>query len=401
MNSRLACPYCYHRIDAGRLWFQCAGRGSPGRVGCSPAVDEARVQQTGFAEAMRPAFPPPRRLPGVRTARQAACPRCGGLSGIRACPVCHTPLSANFGGSNSPLIAMVGAKGTGKTVYLTVLAHALRSSLRRRFDADVRLTGDAQAGFRSPSQWLENNVDQMYKHQELFPTTRAAVGGRREPLVFEWRWEERVAGLASRYRTSFLSFYDTAGEDLNTQQSAHDLAYLGAADALILLLDPFMLPQARQRIYLPASAIVSTEATVDVVARITEKLRTSHQVNPAKKIQIPVAVAFAKIDAFFGLLGSDHPLARTPAAGAAYDEELGAATHEQIRALLHEWGADDVDVHLRYNYANFRYFAVSALGGPPDYDSLTITGGVHPHRVDEPLVWLLSLFGVVPRQRRS
>jgi hypothetical protein len=401
MNSHLACPYCYHRINGRRLWFQCAGRGSPGKGGCSPAVDESRVQQTGFAEEIRPAFPPPAQLLRVGRSRQAACPRCGGVTGIRACPVCHTPLSANFGGSSSPLIAMVGAAGTGKTVYLTVLAHALRTSLRRRFNADVRLTGDPQGGFRSPLQWLENNVDQMYKHQELFPQTNPAVRGRREPLVFEWRWEQKLARLLARYRTSFLSFYDTAGEDLNSQQTAHDLAYLGAADALILLLDPFMLPQARQRIYLPAAAIKSTEATIDVVARITEKLRTSHRVNPTKKIEIPVAVAFAKIDAFFGLLGSDHPLVRTPAAGGAYDENLGQATHEQIRALLHDWGADDVDVHLRYNYAHFRYFALSSLGIPPDYESLTITGGVHPHRVEEPLVWLLSLFGVVPRQRET
>jgi hypothetical protein len=173
-----------------------------------------------------------------------------------------------------------------------------------------------------------------------------------------------------------------------------------ASSRLILLLDPFMLPRARQQIYLPSSAIKSTEATIDVVSRVTEKLRTSHQVHPAKKIRIPVAVAFAKIDAFFELLGSDHPLVRTPDIGDAYDETLGENTHEHIRALLHEWGADDVDTHLSYNYVSFRYFAVSALGGPPDYETLTITGGVHPHRVEEPLVWLLSRFGVVPRQRR-
>jgi hypothetical protein len=296
---------------------------------------------------------------------------------------------------------MVGARGTGKTVYLTVLANALRTSLRRRFAADVRLTGDKQGDFRSPLQWLQQNVDRMFVHRELAPQTQPARDGRREPLVFEWRWEEKVAGLVPRYRTSFLSFYDTAGEDLHSQQTAYDLAYLGAADALILLLDPFMLPQARERIYLPDAAISSTEATIDVVNRVTEQLRSSHSVNPTRKIPIPVAVAFAKIDAFFDLLGSDHALVRTPPATGAYDEVAGQRTHEHIRALLHEWGADDLDTHFRYNYATFQYFGVSALGGPPDYDTATISGGVHPHRVEEPLVWLLSRFGVVPRQGRK
>lgn len=322
------------------------------------------------------------------------------MSGVRACPDCHTPLPANFGGSKSPLIAMVGAKGTGKTVYLTVLANALRTSLRRRFDADVRLAGDGQGASGSPSHWLEGNVRQIFTDRALFPTTMPAIEGRREPLVFEWRWEQRVAGIGSRYRTSYLSFYDTAGEDLATQEKTHYLSYLRAADALIVLLDPFMLPQARQRIYLPPSAIASTEDTDGVLGKVTNSLRASKGVRPERKIQIPVAVAFAKIDAFFGLLGSDHPLVRTPPADGGYDDNAGEATHEEIRALLHEWGADGVDTLLRHSYANFRYFAVSALGGPPDYDSGTITGGVHPHRVDEPLVWLLSQFGVVPRQRR-
>src|SRR5262249_23534696 len=223
--------------------------------------------------------------------RQARCPHCYGLTGIRACPHCHTPLPVNFGDSHSPLIAMVGAKGTGKTVYMTVLANELRSNLRRRFDADVRMTGDGQAGFRSPLDGLESNVEKMYNTRELFPQTAPATAGRREPLVFEWRREVRRAlGLGSTYLTSYLSFYDTAGEDLTSQAVTHDQAYLGAADALILLLDPFMIPQARAQLKnLPAAAVrTSTETTIEVVGRITETLRTSKAVSSKSLIDIPV-----------------------------------------------------------------------------------------------------------------
>jgi hypothetical protein len=393
--SQIACPYCYHRIDSNRLWFQCTGRGAAGRPGCTPVVDEARVAETGFNEPVRRVFAPPY---GIKN-RKAACPQCYAISGIRACSCCHTTLSANFGGSNSPLIAMVGAKGTGKTVYLTVLANALRSTLRRRFSAAVQISGDGRGGVGSPLLWLETNVKQLFTHHELAAATAPTLSGRRDPLVFEWRQERTVAGFISRYRTSFLSFYDTAGEDLSSQQSAHDQAYIGAADALILLLDPFMLPQARERIHLPTSAILSDEGTIDVVSRLTEQLRASHSVNPVKKIQIPVAVAFAKIDAFFDLLGDDHPLVRsTSPLHGAYDEADGEMVHEQVRSLLHEWSADDIDIHMSYNYSHFRYFAVSALGHQPDYDTATIRDGVYPHRVEDPLVWLLSQFNVVARQ---
>lgn len=386
---RMSCPYCYHRIPAGRLWYQCSGQNAPGYQACAPVRDEARARETGYTLPSRPSFGPQRRI-GPAPRRQE-CPHCHGTSGIRVCPCCHTPLSVNFAESTSPLIAMVGAKNTGKTVYLTVLSQELRTGLRRRFGADVRLWGDQPA---------RRDTHDMYTDRRLFEQTARALQGRRDPLVFEWRQEHRVLGR-NVFKTSFLSFYDTAGEDLLSQQGAHDLQYLGAADALILLLDPFMLPQAAARVRLPEAAVERGEPTIDVLSRITEKLRVAHGVKARQKIGIPVSVAFAKIDAFYDLLGSDHPVLRAPAAGPDYDEVAGQSVHEHIRALLYEWGADDIDTHLRFNYASFRYFAVSALGAPPDYATNAIDpGGIRPHRVDEPLVWLLGKFGVVEVRRR-
>ena len=388
--ARLACPYCYHRIPASRLWYQCSGQSAPGFKPCTPAKDPDRERETGWRMPARPAFGPQRKFGPAP--RKEVCPACHGLSGVRVCPCCHTPLSVNFAESTSPLIAMVGAKNTGKTVYLTVLSQELRTGLRRRFGADVRLSGD------QPSA---TSTTDLYSNRKLFEQTAQANDGRRDPLVFEWRQERQVMRRTT-FKTSFLSFYDTAGEDLISQNSVHDLQYLGAADALILLLDPFMLPQARDRVQLPEAAVKAGEPTIDVLSRVTEKLRVAHEVRAKHKIDIPVSVAFAKIDAFYDELGSDHPVLRTPPAGAEYDDAGGQDVHEHIRALLHEWGADDIDTHLRFNYAKFRYFAVSALGAQPNYSTKEIDpGGIRPHRVDEPLVWLLSKFGVVPVRGKS
>lgn len=394
--SKVSCPYCYHKVDGRRLWYQCEGRGSPGRNGCRTEHDPARERETGFKEAVRPSF-------GIEKGgpfwpARATCPHCGGGTGIRVCPCCHTPVSASFGASRSPLIAMVGAKGTGKTVYLNVLGHELLHGLRSRFDADVRLTGAGQRAAVTEQLMIDN----VFADLQLMAQTAAAVNGRRPPAVFEWRREHRVAGIRRGFRTTFLSFYDTAGEDLTNQEQTHDLTYLGAADALILLLDPFMIPKARDLRRLPGAAVTSIESTVDVVNRVTEKLRASHGITSSRRIKVPVAVAFAKIDEYFDLLGRDHPLVRQEPATGVYDEVAGQATHEHVRALLYDWDADNIDAHLRYNYATFRYFAVSSLGAPPDYGTGAIDeGGVRPFRVAEPLLWLLSTFKVIPRQRRS
>jgi hypothetical protein len=389
LPNLVACPYCYHKIDARRLSYQCNGRGSPGKSGCTPAPDPDREREVGNNEPGRTVFPPPPRRPFAPS--HAECPKCGSRTGNRVCSCCHTPMSANFGAAASPLIAMVGATGTGKTVYLNVLAHELKNGIRRRFDADVRMPNARQTTV---------NLEQLYETSNMFAQTAqaASTGGRREPVVFEWRQQHSVAGIP-RLRTTFLSFYDTAGEDLTRQDTAHELAYLGAADALVLLLDPFMIPQARNQISLPREAIRSQESTVDVVNRVTEALRIAHGVKSHKTIKIPVAIAFAKIDAFFDVLGPDHPLTQRPAAGAppVYDETDGQRIHEYVRALLDDWKADDIDAHLRFNYSKFRYFAVSSLGAQPDYRQQSVDArGLHPFRVDEPLLWLLSLLGVIP-----
>ena len=392
--SKLACPFCYHRIDGRKLWFRCTGRGSPGKPGCKPQHDAARKEHIGIEENVLPAFAPPAGFT-LRAPDNATCPFCGADSGVKVCPVCHTKLPATFGQGRSPLIAMVGAKRTGKTVYLKVLSHQLRKKLGRRFSADVRLTGDSQFQADGRADFIDP-AGELFPDGKLYAQTAGTRTGRREPIVFAWRQVQRRPAF-SRYDTTYLSFYDTAGEDLNTEGSVGNLRYLAAADALILLLDPFMIPQARDHVRLPAiEQKADRAAAVDVLGRVTDNLRATHKIGNRKNIPIPVAVAFAKIDAFFDVLGDHHPLVQRPKQSDHYDEALGQATHEHVRALLHQWEADDIDSHLTLNYKTFRYFAVSALGTEPDYDHDRVDErGVQPFRVDEPLLWLLSRFGVV------
>jgi hypothetical protein len=384
----LACPYCYERINARQLWFRCTGRRAPGRQPCEPQFDEARKNFTGIAEMVLPSFPGPSRV--LRPVNSALHEVCGAESGIKVCPHCHSRMPAAFGEGSSPLIAMVGAPHTGKSVYLRILADQLRHGMGRRFGADVRLSGDDQ--FRNDRVDFLNPAGELFPGRQLYAKTQVAAEGRRDPIVFAWR-RKRLG----RHDTTFLSFFDTAGEDLQAQEVVDNLRYLGAADALILLLDPFMIPRAREQVSLPASAYKSEGSTIDVLNRVTENIRDSRHLGGRRNIPIPVAVVFAKIDAFFEVLGQDHPLVRRPEPGPYYDEAAGRITHEYVRAQLHEWGADDVDHHLIQNYKRFRYFAVSALGAEPDYDTnLVDPRGVHPFRVDEPLLWLLNQFHVVP-----
>ena len=175
---QVTCPFCYQRINWRQLPLVCSGRNAPGYPRCEQRVDPVRRKEARSEEPMYPVFSP--RLNSMRTPRRAECPHCRGRTGQHACPACHTPLPADFGGGFSPVIALIGATKTGKTVYLTVGANHLRTVLRDRFAADVSLHGDAA------HKWLNDNVDAIFVRGKL-PELTEQRDGRSDPLVFQWR----------------------------------------------------------------------------------------------------------------------------------------------------------------------------------------------------------------------
>jgi hypothetical protein len=386
------CPFCFHEINLSRLWFQCLGRGT---TDCKKEVDEARQVLTRSTLETYRSFAPP-----VGVTWNASCPTCNGRTNLRACPECHTALPANFAESKSPMLGLVGAKGSGKTVLMTVLVKQLRDTIGRRFDADIMLATDNPDGLAGVSDYQATREAPLYKRGVLPPATSAlGTGARQHSAPVLLRWRMATSGLLGRssIKSTMLSFVDAAGEDLNSMSSTFTLQYLRVCDGLMVLLDPFALPGARATLSLPSAAInVDEDMPLQVVSHITEMLRTEHNLKSGKKIPVPVAVVFTKMDAFFSTLDRGHPLMTTAPAVPAYSEADGQAVHEHMLALMHQWNAAEIDVHVRLNYKEFRYFGVSALGAEPDYETSTVAaGGVRPHRVEDPVLWLLSKDGTV------
>jgi hypothetical protein len=380
MATMTACPFCFHKIDSSNLAFQCSGRG---HEDCVKETDEARIKLTGNHAKTFLTF-----MPEKGRASSAICPKCGGEAKRRACPVCHTALPLDFVGSKNPMVGLVGSKGSGKTVLMVVLVKQMREVIGRRYDADIRIATDNPDGQQGLSTYKENREKPLFSGRTLPQgTSQLAARQYATPIVLRWR---------SR-KSTMLSFVDSAGEDLNDTETVFTLQYLSVCDSLIIALDPFALPGARARLKLPEAATqVDDDVPLDVVSRITEILRTEHKVKDRKKIGIPVAIVFTKIDAFYQTLDQHNPIMATAPALPSYNNADGEAVHEHMRALLDEWGADDIDRHMRQNYGDYRYFAVSALGAEPDYTTGQVAaGGVQPHRVEDPVLWLMSKAGTV------
>lgn len=392
--ARSACPFCFTMVDTSNLAYQCSGR-SVGDKKCEQAEDKDRKEKTGSSSVSYPTF-----MPAVPQKGNAPvlCPHCGGIARRRACPSCHTALPEAFIDVESPMLGIVGSKGGGKTVLMTVLTKQLRENIGKRFQAAVRFATDNPDGFSSVGEYIREREELLFDKGVLPTGTVANRQSRRRPVVLLWQSEGQNRLGMTKVKSTTLSFIDSAGEDFNELETAFSLDYLTVCDGLMVTLDPFALPGARASLTLAEGATDRSQEAdpLQAIERITEILRVEHGIKRRRKITVPFAVVFTKIDAFFPMLSQGSPVMKPSGSANAYNETDGQDVHEHMKALLSKWNAEEIDLHLRLNYERYRFFGVSALGAEPIYEKLRVAdGGVRPHRVEDPILWLLAKEGTV------
>lgn len=359
------------------------------------ALDRVLAEQMGITDPQFPAFEANgRRMSAVHA-------DCKVETYQRLCPHCHSRLPVRFGHTDSQLIALVGAKESGKTVYMTVLVHELLNDVGSRLHLSL-LGADEHTRTTFGSEY----ESRLYDKGELAGTTVPAAshrGRRKAPLVFSL--SKGSGARRTKVRHTVLSFFDTAGEDLTTQSSVDEhVRYLANADGIILLLDPLQMRGGRDmadpEALLPSTS-VATDTQTNVLARIIELLRSTGG-NTNKPINKPIAVGFSKMDALLSRLPKNSPLHRRPPTKAGFDEADSMTVHQYMRALLRDLVGHNLDDTLANNFIRHRYFGFSGLGRSPVLDEernvQRVADGVpRPWRVEDPLLWLLSEFRMIPR----
>lgn len=361
----ITCPYCFARVPRERIAFRCTG--SPGRgPGCEPRLDERLASYTGSnaAATLPPVF--------EGRGRRDVCPDCGRTSARRVCPECHNPLPAAYCETPGKIVALVGAKNSGKSTYIAVLLHELSHRIGAELGTSLVACDD-----RTIERYKRDFARPLFGERKLLPATASAVTAPRDPLVYLLtRTRRRMLRQVDMSLT--LVLFDTAGEDLRSRDVTDlHLRYLAAADAVIFLVDPLELTSGE-------------DEPIDVVARVTEVVRSGRDLPHGKRLPVPAAVALTKVDA----LPLDGPLQQARALPGALDLNDREGVHEQVRALLYDWQAGELDRYLGHEYAEYGLFGLSALGGAPRDDAVG-PGGIRPYRVEDPLLWLLYRFGML------
>lgn len=383
-GSMTPCPYCYTEINPRKLAYRCSGRHAAGKTPCEKRVDQARRNHFNDSDTYWPVITPI----GSASAR---CSGCAAEPGPPICPECHSLLPAEYG-TDSALIGLVGVRDSGKTVMLSQLDTELQTSVADRFDATI----DAPGGKSGLARDLRINRELMLRSDGVLPAQTQESGGKKPPAVYSWRYNRKGLMGIERAASTVFSFYDNAGEDFATPDRALSQVYLGATSGVILLLDPFGFTANRDRAEAKGVDVPDTgpEAVLDA---ITVVLRTAKGVKRNKKIKQPIAVVIGKIDAFFDQIPPDHPLRQPSSTRPIFDESESQTVHDHIGSLVEQWGGAGLIRKLEHNYTTFRLFGASALGAEPDYRSRRVNSrGLLPHRVAEPLLWLMASRGFIP-----
>ena len=357
-ESHVLCPSCLHELRSGDMVMACPICGTHAEP---TAMDLLRHR-------------PPR------------CGKkgCGGIASVRLCRFCKSPLPADFLGCGRHLrFSLLGVTGAGKTNFLTTMLHELRSAAGSPWVASPM---DSQT-----ADLFRENDRAVYERGE--PAAASPAGVAPPPQI--WRIRDRTMMTSSFIPSYSMTIFDGAGEDCERINRAIS-RYIDGSKALVILIDPLSLPGVARTIssdVLSWSTTASHGADVsaDMVDGLANYVRQGCGLVPGKLINRDVAVVFTKIDAVRESFGTATVMQSSPhlAAGGFVKADADAVDAE-IRDWLESRGESAFLNAIETNFRadKIRFFGVSSFGHPPTGSSRL--GRVVPHRVLDPLVWMLS-----------
>lgn len=378
MSSEARCPHCLRKIKLGDLKFFCVTE-----------TDRRHEVSLSILDRLK------KRLP---TCRRNFCKNRGLTVREAECKYCGESLPPQILFHDKFLsFCAIGVAGAGKSSYLTTMLHELKySSLPWVLQAmDVETTEQTQL-----------NEQNVYEARHCPEGTASGVSPK--PQIWSILDNSKKSEKIPTYA---LTIYDGAGEDCEhigyTAEDAAISRYISGTKMLLIMFDPLLLPSVRGEIgldILNASMAVERQTSaptnmVSMANSLANYIRQSCNIKPGKKINSRAAIVLTKLDA----------LREMPGGFGASSTILKESPHAKMRGFVQS-DSEMVDLEIRdwltrqgetafldaidANFKDVRVFGVSSFGNPPDKNKRLAR--VRPHRVLDPIMWLLAEEGIIP-----
>ena len=386
MKSTITCPFCFEDFKYSEAEYSCAN------ARCAQEEDRVYAEARSLTRAVRSHVfkgPAPSVLSRLSNRiPSASCDKCGRPSSKRLCPSCHFELSHDAGLTDDHLIAIIGAKNTGKGHYFGTLVYRLEHETGMQFQFSLRQLGD-ETRERYPTDYEKPLFE---RRTTLTPTTPAAVDHKtKTPMVFRLTLRDGKRTI----KAVNLSFFDSAGEDMRSLDTmSTEARYISRAAGIIFLLDPLQIPAVRQQV--PSANLPEADVNsqpVHIVERLIELFERERGLAAIDRIETPVAFVLSKIDMLLPILNPGSALFRTGEHFGYFNLSDAQTVHTEIWNYLQTWMGAGFPSRVETGFETHHYFGVSSLGRPPsDQGKLESISSI---RIEDPLLWLLYKFGLI------
>lgn len=384
-KSTYLCPYCFSEHELSDISFKCEN--APER--CSKARSGEVLEQKESSKSEMP--------------KSIICSECGEKTNLKVCPTCHAELPYTIGEYDDLVFAVIGAKEAGKSHYIAVLIDKIMNEIGTAFNCSLQAMNDSTI-----NRYRMDFYNPVFKRNELISVTRSAKtdDSVKQPLIYTLAFKENgfLGGLFKSNKIGnvvTIAFFDTAGEDLDSEDTMKIVnRYIYNSSGIIFLLDPLQLEKVREK--LPEGTTLPEQNTEieDLLSRTANLIRKAREIKMNKAIDIPVAVAFSKMDAVEQLMGSSNCI-NYPSkhiSSGKFDLDDFQDVNSNMEALVRNWGGENFANQLNSNFKNYAYFGITALGSNPESSKIT---RLRPHRVEDPFLWLLYKHKLIKAQSRK
>ena len=314
------------------------------------------------------------------------CEKCGKKLLTRLCPKCSFRLPENWGDVKDYPISIIGAKSTGKSVYIGVLVNELKNDVGEAFSFGFYTTG----GDQTAKCYREHYYRYLFDDKTTVPATDM---GHVEPMIFSMLSDDKEIPL---------TFFDTAGENLKEGEIIEThCRYIAHSRGIILLLDPLQLPQIREllkdKVPLPPKNKDAEEILNGVISVIRKERGQKKSLFRKKnnKIDIPLAVTFTKLDALYSIIEPSSCMHQDSShKQKGYFDKLDFNnSNEEMMQLVRQWQGSELINLIKETFENYAFFGLSSLGSIPDGENIR---HFEPIRVSDPLLWILYANKLMP-----
>lgn len=358
---KFTCPYCIRTYNKNQILFVCP---------------DCETKAVG----------------GLFVRKPIKCqkPLCGGFATLRKCPFCDEIIPKTAIETPNLPFSIVGVSNSGKTNYITVMLHELgrSSGLRLTLGHQTKATLDHQ----------KTNYELIYE-QHTIP--EATPSGESFPQI--WYIKNLQKKHGSKVPTYTFTIFDGAGEDHenNLDPSSTVCRYINASKAIILVIDPLVLPNIRRGGLVDANIMSNSlggfEGTSknaeDVINSVAAYIKSARGIKTTKMLSIPIAVVLTKFDTIlnhraFGSQALIKNSSLTVRNGIVDMAEIKQIDSE-IRNWLEQIGESAFINALDSHFKEYYFFGVSSYGAPPK-NAYTLPNEIKPHRVLDPILWLFK-----------